>query len=151
VVEEPWAGKRIAELLAETDLAIEATGMGTFAELVSRVALDAEVALLSAALYRGGSVARIRRQIPGSDTPIAGRTDEERYPVIPAGEEPVLIETGCSALVNNASPVAVAAIAASCAEMAIDLLSERSAFREELLEVYRPLESPPFERIGRVE
>lgn len=151
VVDEPWAAKRITELLAEADLAIEATGMSTFAELVSRVALEAAVPVLSAALYRGGSVARIRRQIPDLDTPIAERTDEERYPVIPAGEEPVLIETGCSALVNNASPVAVAAIAASCAEMAIDMLSERRRFGEELLEVYRPLESPPFNRIGRME
>lgn len=150
VPEEPWATRRIEALITDADLIIEATGMATFAELVSRVAADAEVPMISAALYRGGSVARVRRQIPGVDVAVAERTDESAYPLIPAGKEPVLIETGCSALVNNASPVSVAAIAASTAEMAIDLLSGRHNYREELIEVYRPLETSPFDRIGRV-
>lgn len=150
VLEEPWAARRIEALIADADLVIEATGMGTFAELVSRVAADAETAMMSAALYRGGSVGRVRRQIPAVDVALAERTDESAYPLIPPGGEPVLIETGCSALVNNASPVAVAAIAASTAEMAIDLLSGRRNYREELIEVYRPPESAPFDRIGRV-
>ena len=148
--EEPWAVGRIEALIVDADLVIEATGMGTFAELVSRVAADVEIPMMSAALYRGGSVARIRRQIPAVDVALAERTDETIYPLIPPGEEPVLIETGCSALVNNASPVAVAALAASTAEMAIDLLGGRQDYSEELIEVYRPLESAPFDRIGRV-
>jgi molybdopterin/thiamine biosynthesis adenylyltransferase len=150
VLEEPWAAGRIEALIADADLVIEATGMGTFAELVSRVAVDAETPMISAALYRGGSVARIRRQIPTVDVALAERTDETVYPLIPPGEEPVLIETGCSALVNNASPIAVAALAASTAEIAIDLLSGRQDCGEELIEIYRPLESAPFDRIGRV-
>lgn len=148
--EEPWAAERIQGLIADADLVIESTGMGTFAELISRIAADTQTPMISAALYRGGSVARIRRQIPAADVLLAERTDEALYPLIPSGEEPVLIETGCSALVNNASPIAVAAVAASSAEMAIDLLSGRHARGEELIDVYRPLESPPFDRIGRV-
>lgn len=149
-IETPWGVDRISELISDTDLAIDATGLITFAELVSRVALDAEVAFVSAALFRGGFLGRVRRQLPGEDKPFIERSDPQRYPPIPAGEEPLSFEHGCSAPVNNASPISVAAISATLAEVAVDLLSGRLEYPEELIDVYRPLDEPPFERIGRV-
>jgi molybdopterin/thiamine biosynthesis adenylyltransferase len=150
IVESPWSPDRLAELIEGADLVIEMTGLATFAELLSRVARRARIPFVSAALYRGGSVARIRRQRAEGDTPLIDRTDEERFLLIPPGAEPISLEPGCDAPVNNASPVAVAAIAATVAEIVIDLLTDRLLFGEEVIDVYRPLETEPFSRIGRV-
>lgn len=150
VTERPWSPVRIRELLGGTDLAIEATGMATFAELLGRVVLEAGVPLVTAALYRGGDVGRVRRQRPRADTPLSERTDEKQFPLIPPGDEPVSLEAGCAAPVNSASPIAVAAIAATAAYVAIDLLSERLNFGEELTDVYSSLGVAPFDHIGRL-
>jgi molybdopterin/thiamine biosynthesis adenylyltransferase len=150
VEEGPWDLDRLTDLISDVDLAIDATGLLTFAELISRVALDTEVALVSAALFRGGFLARVRRQVPGEDLPFVDRTDPGRYPPIPAGEEPVAFEHGCSAPVNNASPIVVAAVSATLAEVAVDLLTGRLRHAEEIIDVYRPLVDPPFDRIGRI-
>lgn len=150
VLAAPWGPQRIGELISDVDLVVETTGSTAFAGLLSVVTSTAEKPMITAALYRSGFVARVRRQVPGRDTAISERTDPERYPLIPKGEEPFSVETGCSALVNNASPVAVAAVAASCAEVAIDALAGRFAFAEELIDVYRPLEEAPFDSIGRL-
>jgi molybdopterin/thiamine biosynthesis adenylyltransferase len=145
-----WDAERLAELISDCDLAIDATGLVTFAELLGRVALDAETSLISAALFRGGFLGRVRRQVPGIDTPFLERQAGEEFPVIPPGQEPKRFEAGCSAAVNNASPIAVAAISATTAEVGVDLLTERFEYPAELIDVYRPLDDPPFERIGRV-
>lgn len=145
-----WKPERLAELMRGCDAVVEATGMATFAELLARIAWDAGVPLVSAALYRGGRVARVRRQLPPDDTPLSERVDEESYPLIPPGDEPVTFEIGCSAAVNNASPIAVAAVAATTADVVIDMLSASGRYREELIDIYRPLEAPPFDRVGRL-
>lgn len=145
-----WDGERLSELISDCDLAIDATGLVTFAELLGRVALDAETPLVSAALFRGGFLGRVRRQVPGLDTPLLERQATEEFPMIPPGEEPKRFEAGCSAAVNNASPIAVAAISATTAEVAVDLLTERFEYAAELIDVYRPLQDAPFDRIGRV-
>jgi hypothetical protein len=150
IIEEPWGPERLSQLISDSELAIDATGMTSFAELLGKVALEAEVPLLSAALFRGGFLGRVRRQIPGTDTPFDERHASEEFPLIPTGEEPESFEAGCSALVNNASPVSVTSIAAITASVAIDLLTDRLEYGEELIEVYRPLPEAPFERIGRV-
>jgi hypothetical protein len=62
----------------------------------------------------------------------------------------VALEPGCNAPVNNASPIAVAAIAGVTAEIAVDALAERWRYAEETIDVYRPLDAPPFDRLGRV-
>jgi molybdopterin/thiamine biosynthesis adenylyltransferase len=146
----PWSAELLRKLITDADLAIDATGMANFAELLSRVARDADIPCVSTALYRGGSVGRVRRQAGTGDVPLTERTDERRFPLIPQGDEPVTIEIGCSALVNNASPISVAAIAATTAEVVIDFLRGELNFGEELIDVYRPLEGQPFGRIGRV-
>jgi molybdopterin/thiamine biosynthesis adenylyltransferase len=150
VLEQPWSPTRLTELLADADVAIDATGMATFAELLGRVALQAGVPLVSTALYRGGYIGRVRRQRPGADTPLSERTDENRFPLIPSGDEPVSLEAGCSAPVNNASPISVAAIAATTALVVVDLLSERLDYGAELIDIFRPLEGEPFDHVGRL-
>ena len=148
--ESPWASERLSELISDCDLAIDATGLITFAELLGHVAVDAETPLVSAALFRGGFLGRVRRQVPGLDIPFLERQASEEFPVIPPGDEPKRFEAGCSAAVNNASPIAVAAISATTAEVTVDLLTDRLEYAAELIDVYRPLEDAPFDRIGRV-
>jgi len=150
VKETPWAPSRIAELMQNTHLVIDATGLARFTDLISRIAVQNERSLISAALYRGGAIARVRRQMTGRDIPIFERTDESRYPLIPPGDEPLALEPGCNAPVNNASPIAVAAIAALTAEIAIDALAHRWQYDEETIDVYRPLDVAPFDHLGRL-
>lgn len=150
IQEAPWGPQRVTELISDVDLVVETTGSTAFAALLSLVAASAEKPMITAALYRGGFVGRVRRQVPDVDTPLPDRTDEQRYPLIPKDEEQFSVETGCSALVNNASPVAVAAVAATCAEVAIDALTERFALGEEVVDIYRALNEAPFDSIGRL-
>ena len=150
IEEEPWDPTRLSELVSDCDLAIDATGLTTFAEMLGVIAREAETPLLSAALFRGGSVARVRRQDPDRDTPLVERIESEDFPLIPVGEEPEGLEVGCAARVNNASPVAVSRVAADAAETAIDALAERYLRSEEQIDVYRPLDQPPFDRVGRL-
>lgn len=150
VSESSWDPKRIEALLAGADLTVEATGAASLANMLSVLCERKIAPLVSAALYRGGAVARVRRQALADDVPMTERTGGSRYPPIPPADEPLIFEPGCSSPVNNASPVAVAAIAALTAQVAIDFLAGRDAYGDEVIEVYRPLEVPPFDRIGRI-
>jgi hypothetical protein len=135
--------------MKDADVVIEATGSASFAALLAHLCRRDQKPLISAALYRGGAVGRVRRQVLG-DVPFADRNDGPGYPLIPAGDEPVAYEPGCSSPVNNASPVAVAAIAALAAEVAIDCLAGRLLYSDEVIDVYRPLDEPPFDRLARI-
>ena len=57
---------------------------------------------------------------------------------------------GCSAPVNNAPPASVMGCAALIAQVAIDVLTCRFEFDDEVTDVYRPLAQAPFDRVGRV-
>lgn len=133
------------------DLAIDATGDLAFAELMSRVAVQTSTPFVTVALYRGGSLARVRRGAE-SDRPIAARRGHAHYPEIePAPDqlEYLGLEAGCMALINNAPPVAVVRAATLAAEVSIDQLTGRRGYADEIIEVYRPTEAP-FDRIGTV-
>ena len=117
------------------------------------VAKELEKPLVSGALYRGGSIARVQRQVLSSDTPINQRGDLMRYPAIPPGDNGVEFATpqlGCSAPVNNAPPTAVASCASLIAQAAIDVLTERFDMADEVLDVYQAISDRPFDRVGRV-
>jgi hypothetical protein len=150
VEESPWEPDQIGVLLEGADLVVDATGLSSFANLLSVMCAERSLALVSAALYRGGAVARVRRQALPSDIPISDRAEDDRYPMIPVGDEPRVFEPGCSSPVNNASPIAVASIAALAADMAIDNLVGRDLYADEIIDVYRPLEDAPFDKLGRV-
>jgi len=148
----PWTLDHLQALTQGADLALDATGFWSFAQHVSVYFGQISVPLISAALYRGGSVARVRRQVLEADTPIYSRVDNPAYPVIPpADTDEVVLEMGCSSPVINAPPVSVAAAAALTAQVVIDSLTSRFECSDEVVEVYRPLDSPPFNKPGRVQ
>jgi molybdopterin/thiamine biosynthesis adenylyltransferase len=152
IEESPWDPDKITVLLEAADLVVDTTGLASFANLLSVMCAERSLPLLSAALYRGGAVARVRRQALPADTPISDRSDDDDlYPTIPPGDEPRVFEPGCSSPVSNASPIAVAAIAALTADIAIDHLVGRNLYPDEVIDVYRPLEDAPFNRLGRVD
>ena len=144
-----WNPDEIGVLVDTADFVVEVTGLASFTNLLSVLCEQKNIPLVSSALYRGGSIMRVRRQTPGSCA-IYKRSSDSRYPVIPVGKEPFTFEPGCSSPVNNASPVAVASGAALTAEVVIDSLTGRNNYMEETIDVYRPLESAPFDKVGRV-
>lgn len=103
--------------------------------------------------YRGGAVARVRRQAAQDDTPIDQRDGSVLYPVVPPDDGQSDFATpdlGCSGPVNNAPPASVIACAALTAQVAIDALMQRYEFPDEVIDVYRALPGhSPFDRLGR--
>jgi hypothetical protein len=140
-----WTADQLREVLASTDLTIDATGHAGLAELTGRIAHDQGRAFISVALFRGGAVARIRRQARETDTPLIQRPHLDAYPQIPPLKEEteyVGTETGCLARVHNAPPVSVTLAAALAADVAIDHLTGRHTQPDEIIEVIRPGDAP---------
>lgn len=77
----------IRRILEAADLTIDATGNAGLAELIARAAHDADRPFLTVALYRGGAVARVRRQAVPDDTSILQRPHIDGYPEIPPLDE----------------------------------------------------------------
>ena len=154
VPENLWSPADLALRIRNTDLVVETTGMAPFAEQFSILAAQHGVTIISAALYRGGNVGRVRRQRPERDPSLLGRGRVgSPFPVIPPGapeQEIAGVEMGCSATINNAPPAAVVAIASLTSQVAVDALLGRDTFGPEVIEVYRPLDVAPFDRIGRL-
>ena len=151
--EAPSAPTEIRRRMEDSDLAIDSTGSGAFANSLGFMARETKKPVVSGALYRGGAVGRVRRYALPNDQPIHQREESRRYPAIPPGnreDEFASPETGCSAPVNNAPPASVAACASLTAQVAIDALTERFEYDDEVIDVYFPLDKPPFDRIGRV-
>jgi hypothetical protein len=147
-----WDPAQITTVIREADAVIDASGSSPLTEQVSRIAVSTGVLLASAALYRGGAICRIRRFRPGVDVPIHERGFANGFPLIPAGTEVPerTLELGCSAPVNNASPVAVVAAASLLTQVVIDGLAGRFDLPPEVVDVYSPLaEQAPFETPGR--
>lgn len=147
-----WTLGSIRQTLESADLTIDATGHAGLAELLGRVAHDTDRPYISVALFRGGQVARVRRQAHTDDAPVVRRPLLDRYPEIPPLDEEVEYagtEVGCLARVHNAPPVSVIHAAALASEVAVDHLTGRHEQPDEIIEVLRPGEAP-FDRIGRV-
>ena len=150
--EFPFTPDEIRPRIADADVVIDATGNAAFINALAMVAKDSGKPLVSGALYRGGFIGRVRRQARPQDTPIHQRQASPQYPVIPSGNaraEFAIPETGCSAPVNNAPPASVIACASRIAQVAIDTLTGRFEYDDEVIDVYRPLAEPPFDRIGQ--
>ena len=143
----------IRELVMDADVVVDATGSEALAYSLAMAADSAGKSLVSGALYRGGFIGRIQRQALPGDTPIHQRGDESRYPVIPPGddsEEFAIPQLGCSAPVNNAPPSAVLACASTIVQVVVDTLVGRYEFPDEVIDVYRAIPDPPFNRLGRL-
>lgn len=145
-----WDAALLAPIFEASDLVVEATGNLAFGDLLSRIAADTGVPLVSGALHREGAIARVRVQV-GSEYPIWARTAATGFPLVPAKAGPaaaVAWETGCGAPVNNAPPVAVTAAAALAGATVLDILADRDRREREVFEVYRTIEVAPFDRPG---
>lgn len=150
--ESPRTPSAIRERIEGADIVIDTTGNVAFTLSLAMVVGDMGIPLVSGALYRGGFIGRVQRQARPSDTPIEQRGDPTRYPIIPVGddrEDFAAPQLGCSAPVNNASPVAVSACASLITQVAIDVLTDRFEFADEVIDVYRAIPDSPFHRIGR--
>ena len=142
----------LAKIARSADLMVDTTGSAAFLDLIATVADRYAVPLVSAALFRGGSIGRVRRQVPGHDIAIHDRSPDRGFVPLPPGpESPSLVETGCSAPVNNASPASVLAVASLACQVVVDCVSERRAFSSEVVDVYQPLDSEPFDAIARLQ
>ena len=151
--EGPGTPGAIRERINHADIVIDATGNEALVGPLAMVAGEMGKPLVSGALYRGGFIGRVQRQVLPADTPIHLRVDSPRYPVIPAGiesEDFAAPQLGCSAPVNNAPPSAVAACSSLIAQATIDVLTGRFQFADEVIDVYQPIPCPPFDRVGRV-
>lgn len=147
------APSEIAEAIADVDLVVDATGTAATAQALCVSGDIHAKPVVSGALYRGGSVFRVRRQGFPGDTSILQRTPELGYHLIPPGatDDQILPTVGCSGPVTNAPPSTVMAASAMIAEVALDALSERFEHGDELIDVLRVLNGePPFDQLGRV-
>ena len=148
----PYGSQKIAKLVENADVIIDATGNDAFVHPVARVAEELAKPLVSGALFRGGFVGRVQRKALDADAPITSRPDSPEYPIVPPGEPAVDLaepDLGCSAPVNNAPPTSVVACASLIAQAAIDVLTGRFELDDEVIDVYRTLPETPFDRVGR--
>ena len=151
--EYPRTPGQILERIGNADIVIDTTGSEALAYSLAMLLQGMEKTLVSGALYRGGRIGRVRRQALPSDIPIHQRSDLTRYPPIPVGdarEDFATSQLGCSAPVNNAPPSAVSACASLIVQAAIDALTGRFELADEVVDVYRAIPTPPFDRTGRV-
>jgi ThiF family len=145
----PWHPDEIKNEVQGADVVLEATGLSSFAGHLSSITEELGLPFVSVALYRGGKIARVRRQLPGRDFPIYGRRAVEKYPVVPPGDDEVLgLEAGCSAPIINASPARVVAAATIAVRIAVDILAERAGPEEDFIQIYEPLDARPFDKLG---
>ena len=147
-----WDPPTIRNLVDSADLTVDATGHAGFAELAARVALGCNRPYVTVALFRGGSVARVRRQATPTDTPILHRARLGGYIAIPPLADELEFagtEVGCLARVHNAPPVAVVRAAALASGVVMDHLCGRNEEPEEIIEVLRSGDEP-FDRLGRL-
>lgn len=152
-LESPMTPGRVRELISDADIVVNTTGNDAFTDALAMVAAAMGKPLVSGALYRGGNIARVQRQVLGADTPIHLREAGERYPLIPGGDEESDFATpalGCSAPVNNAPPSSVMACASLIVQVTLDALTRRFNFNDEVIDVYRAISEPPLDRVGRV-
>lgn len=149
----PRSPKEIRERIGGADIVVDTTGNESLVISLSIMSQDMGKPLISGALYRGGFIARVQRQAFPNDTPINQREDLARYPPIPVGDESedfASPQLGCSAPINNAPPSTVAACSSLIAQVALDALTDRREYSDEVIEVYRAIPEPPFNQVGRV-
>ncbi len=150
----PLTPDQISALISSADIVIDTTGNDAFVPALAMVAEKLGKPLVSGALYRGGNIARVQRQVLAEDTPIHRREQGVKYPIIPGGDGDSDFATpalGCSAPVNNAPPMSVIGCASLIVQVTVDALTNRFEFCDEMVDVYRAISEPPFDQVGRVD
>ncbi len=150
ISESPWSPNGLTKIIEGSDCVVDATGLQSFASQLSLVTDEARVPLVATALYQSGAIVRVRRQATAGDTRIADRSPDTGHLDLPNASEAFAYEPGCSAPVNNAPPVSVAAAASRTASVVVDFLTGTMAYSDEVVEVLRPLDTSPFDRVGLV-
>ena len=94
----PLAPNELTQAISGSDLVVDATGVEASTLAICLCAQTQSTALVSGTLYRGGSIARVRRQGTPGDTPILDRVEAAGYVLIPPGPEDHLVHptVGCS-------------------------------------------------------
>lgn len=153
----PWTDVEVAgsitgpasalTLARGADIVIDTTGQTALSLLLPDLLDEHQIPLISSALYRGGALARIRRQALPADTPISQRPHDARYPTIQPGndgdDDHAGVELGCTALVHNAPPANVTAAASLTVQEVINILAGRATTDyDEVIDVYRPVQAP---------
>ena len=142
----------IRQRIQDADLIIDASGDAILQTTLAQIATHDKMPLVSGSLFLGGAVSRVQRQVHFTDTPVLER-GVHTYPLIPAGnpsEEFITPEAGCSAPVNNAPPASVLCCSARIVQVAIDALTGRFQYEDEIIDVYRPTGGPPFDQVGQL-
>lgn len=145
-----WEPSLLRNAVGLGQVVVDATGLANFTAQLGEVCRQQSRPLVSVALYRSGFVGRVRYQAAEPRTAIIDRPSDARFPLIPAApdEADASWEAGCMAAVAQAPPAAVVGIAATAARVAIDSLTGRDLDDRDILEVYRPLDAAPFDRVG---
>ena len=150
---DPFGPSEISKLIDDADFVVDATGNDAFVYPVAQVAEALGKPFVTGALHRGGYIGRVQRKANESDVSIGARFGSLNYPEIPPAADPasdhVEPDLGCSAPINNAPPTSVLGCASLMAQVAIDALAQRYEFDDEIIDVYRSLSEPPFDRVGR--
>ena len=149
----PCTPAELHKRLVDADIVVDTTGNVSLSYSLATVVEPVKKPLVSGALYRGGFISRVQRQALSGDTPLHRRDGPTRYPVIPQGdekEELTIPQLGCSAPIINAPPSAVLACASVIVQVSVDVLTGRHEYPDEVIDVYRAIPEPPFNRLGRV-
>lgn len=153
-VDLPLDPHQLADAIRGVDLVVDTTGIAYVTAALAHVCGAQGVPILSAALYHGGALLRVRRQAAG-DIPLLGRAADDGYSALPP-DDPTddkaqgFLELGCTALVHNAPPASVLHAAAHTAAVVVDYLTGQRNHPDEEIHVLRPLASAPFDRLGLV-
>lgn len=151
VVESSIRPSRLRELVGDVDLVVDATGSVAATAALASIASAMGKPLLSGALFRAGAIGRVQRQGTPGDVDLRSRSLDPRYRLIPPAADEELVEpaVGCSAPVNNAPPGAVLACSSRLAQLAVDVLTGRFAYPDEVTDVYTALPGePPYDQLG---
>ena len=151
--ESPSTPSEIRDRIVDANIVIDTTGNDALISSLAMITNEMGIPFVSGALYRGGFIGRVKRQALQSDTQFDQRNDLTRYPLIPIGDgsaDFAMGQLGCSDPVNNAPPSAVLACASLIAQVAVDALTQRFEFDDEVIDVYQVISDSPFNSIGRV-
>lgn len=149
-----WKPSLVRGMVERSHLVVDTTGNSAYTDMVSRLSGESDRPLVSAALYRGGRVLRVRVQMSASAAPIFNRSDRTGFPDVPADPAPRAIQTwevGCGAPVNNAPPISVADAGARAARAAIDVLTARETRDVDRIDVFEGIEDKRFAARGSFE
>ncbi len=148
--DDVWQPTLLRDLAEHADLVVDTVGLASFTSEISLVCLAVGRPLVSAALYRRGSMGRVRVQRGDAETPIVDRPQDNRFPLIPPSTEDAAAawEAGCAAPIAQAPPTSVVGLAATAARLAADVLLGRIDGDLDRIDVYRAVPGTSFDKAG---